>query len=102
MRVLDMGCGTGVLGILAIKKGALMVTAIDIDEWAYKNTLENIELNDLAGFTVLQGGAELLEGDDEYDLISCEYQQKYFNKRYSFICKSSPKRRQAIFKWFLY
>jgi ribosomal protein L11 methyltransferase len=69
IRVLDMGCGTGVLGILAVKKGALMVTAIDTDEWAYNNTLENIELNNLTGFTVLKGGAELLEGDDNYDLI---------------------------------
>lgn len=69
MRVLDMGCGTGVLGILAVKKGALMVTSIDIDEWAYQNTIENIELNNLTGFTVLKGGAELLEIDDEYDLI---------------------------------
>lgn len=69
MRVLDMGCGTGVLGIIAVKKGALMVTSIDIDEWAYNNTLENIELNGVAGFTVLKGGAEQLEGDEEYDLI---------------------------------
>jgi len=69
MRILDMGCGTGILGILAIKKGALMVTSIDVDEWAYQNTLENIELNNVAGFTVLKGGAELLENDDHYDLI---------------------------------
>jgi ribosomal protein L11 methyltransferase len=69
MRILDMGCGTGILGILAVKKGALMVTAIDIDEWAYQNTLENIELNNLAAVTVLKGGAELLENDDYYDLI---------------------------------
>ena len=69
IRILDMGCGTGILGILAVKKGALMVTAIDIDAWAYQSTLENIELNNLSGFTVLKGGVELLENDDEYDLI---------------------------------
>ena len=39
-RVLDMGCGTGILAILACMKGASSITGIDIDEWAYENTLE--------------------------------------------------------------
>lgn len=43
--VLDMGSGTGVLAILAAKMGAISVDAVDIDEWAYGNSLENIELN---------------------------------------------------------
>lgn len=69
LHILDMGCGTGILGLLARKKGAHKVTAIDIDEWAYNNTLENIELNNLLGFTVKQGGSELLKEDDKYDVI---------------------------------
>ncbi len=44
-RVLDMGSGTGVLAILAAKMGAVAVDAVDIDEWAYNNSVENIELN---------------------------------------------------------
>ena len=44
-ELLDMGCGTAVLAILAHMKGAGRVVAIDIDEWAYNNALENIRLN---------------------------------------------------------
>jgi ribosomal protein L11 methyltransferase len=60
-NVLDMGSGTGVLAILASKKGAKAVTAVDIDEWAYENCLENIEKNKVSNVTTLLGGAELLE-----------------------------------------
>lgn len=45
---LDMGSGTGVLAILAAKLGAKSVDAIDIDEWAYENCMENIAQNDVA------------------------------------------------------
>jgi ribosomal protein L11 methyltransferase len=68
MNVLDMGCGTGVLAILASLKGASQITAIDIDEWAYNNTIENFELNGIKNATVLQGGAALLV-DQQFDLI---------------------------------
>ncbi len=60
--VLDMGCGTGVLAILAAKKGATKVVAIDIDDWAYENTLENIRNNSCEEILVKKGGAELIEG----------------------------------------
>lgn len=66
--VLDMGCGTGVLAILARMKGALPVEAIDIDNWCYLNTLENIERNNCEDIKVEEGGAELLPGR-KYDVI---------------------------------
>lgn len=44
-RVLDMGCGTAVLGILAKMRGAQYVMGIDVDEWAYRNGLENAASN---------------------------------------------------------
>lgn len=44
-RVLDMGCGTAVLAILAKMEGAAEVVGIDVDEWAYRNALENAERN---------------------------------------------------------
>lgn len=65
---LDMGCGTAVLAILAQKRGAHPITAIDIDEWAYENALENIRLNDASSINVQLGDASLL-GKDRYDLI---------------------------------
>lgn len=66
--VLDMGCGTGVLAILAMKKGASRVEAIDIDNWCYLNSLENISRNDCDQITVLEGDASLLEGK-RFDVI---------------------------------
>lgn len=67
--VLDMGCGTGILGILALKQGASHLTAIDIDEWAYQNVLENAQLNGVSIPDTLQGDASSLEGREPYDLI---------------------------------
>lgn len=60
--VLDMGCGTSVLAILAAMRGAKKLLAIDIDSWCTENSIENIELNHVSGIEVKQGGAELLEG----------------------------------------
>ena len=59
--LLDMGCGTAVLAILAAKKGANPVLAIDIEEWAYNNSLENTAMNGEPQIEVQKGGAELLE-----------------------------------------
>lgn len=58
--VLDMGCGTGILAIVASKLSASSILAIDIEEWAYLNTIENISLNKAINITVEKGGAELL------------------------------------------
>ena len=45
LKVLDVGCGTGILGILSEKVGASLVDAIDIEKWCYENTIENTKLN---------------------------------------------------------
>lgn len=60
--VLDMGCGTAVLAILAEKRGAKGLLAVDNDEWAYANALENIDLNDCHEITAVHGDAAILEG----------------------------------------
>ena len=67
-RVLDMGCGTGVLAILAKKLGAEFVEAIDNDEWAFENTKENIFRNETSEVVVELGDAENLSGKN-LDLI---------------------------------
>ncbi len=67
-NVLDMGCGTGILGILATMKGAKKVTAIDIDEWSFKGSNENAALNNIGNMTVKQGDADLL-GSEKFDII---------------------------------
>lgn len=66
--LLDMGCGTAVLAILASMKGAAPITAIDIDEWAYRNAKENVALNNTDNIEVLLGGAEIL-GNQSFDVI---------------------------------
>ena len=66
--VLDMGCGTSVLAILAAKRGAKDIVAIDNDEWAYNNTLENIVRNNEPDIKVLLGDASLLE-NLHFDII---------------------------------
>jgi ribosomal protein L11 methyltransferase len=60
--VLDMGCGTAVLAILAAMRGARDLVAIDIDTWCTENSLENIAMNNILGIDVRLGGAELLNG----------------------------------------
>ncbi|MBS9766305.1 MAG: 50S ribosomal protein L11 methyltransferase [Flavobacteriaceae bacterium] len=67
-KVLDMGCGTGILAIFASMKGATSVDAIDIDEWCYENTLENIERNNAKGISAFHGDASLLKNKN-YDVI---------------------------------
>ncbi|HNW89250.1 MAG TPA: 50S ribosomal protein L11 methyltransferase [Bacteroidales bacterium] len=67
-EVLDMGCGTAVLAILAKKMGALKVLAIDNEEWAYNNSMENIERNQTPEIEVLLGDAATI-GDRQFDLI---------------------------------
>ncbi len=60
--LLDMGCGTGVLAIVASMIGANSITAIDIDEWSYENTLENCIKNNISNVQVHKGNAQILEG----------------------------------------
>ncbi len=66
---LDMGCGTAVLAILASKKGANPITAIDIDEWATDNANENIRLNETNNIKILLGDASLLQNENNFDII---------------------------------
>ena len=68
--MLDMGCGTGILAILAAKKGAAPVTAIDNYVYAWENTLENCERNEVGHLVeVLHGDASLL-GSQRFDVIA--------------------------------
>ncbi|HOW26366.1 MAG TPA: 50S ribosomal protein L11 methyltransferase [Bacteroidales bacterium] len=66
--VLDMGCGTGLLAVLAAKMGAGPVTAIDNDEWAYSNATENILKNNVASCSVYLSDASAI-GCDRFDVI---------------------------------
>ena len=67
-KVLDMGCGTGILAIFAEMKGAQPTDAIDIDSWCYQNSIENVQRNGCKHITVLEGDSSLLKGE-KYDVI---------------------------------
>lgn len=67
--VLDMGCGTGVLAILAAKLGAKKVLGIDIDEWCVENSLENCRENGYPEIEIKKGGVELLDAAGKFDVI---------------------------------
>jgi len=70
MEVLDMGCGTAILAILAMMKGARHADAIDIDNWCYLNSIENAERNHIRNIDVYEGDASLLaDKKEKYDLI---------------------------------
>lgn len=68
-KILDMGCGTGLLAILAAMKGADNCMAIDIDEWCVNNTTENLALNHINNIEVLLGDAAGLKDKGPFDVI---------------------------------
>jgi ribosomal protein L11 methyltransferase len=67
-KVLDMGCGTGILAILAKKMGAQTVDAIDYDPLCFESTLENTELNSLTDIQAILGGKEVIP-NTSYEVI---------------------------------
>ncbi len=73
VHVLDLGCGSGILGIAALKLGAQHVLALDIDSLAVKSTQHNATLNDVAGRITAQRGslATLHASPRHFDLLLC-------------------------------
>lgn len=71
LRVMDAGCGTGILGIVALKLKASHVTAYDIDEWSSDNTRHNAVINHVdSQLSVYCGDASLLDSKTaDYDLV---------------------------------
>ncbi|MBT8261915.1 MAG: 50S ribosomal protein L11 methyltransferase [Bacteroidia bacterium] len=67
--VLDMGCGTAVLAILAEMRGADAIDAIDIDEWCVENSEENVARNACKNLQVFLGDSRLLKQKNKYDII---------------------------------
>ncbi len=90
-NVLDMGCGTGILAILASKLGAKNILAIDNDSWAYNNSLENIQLNNISNICVSIGTSELL-GEETFDVILVNIAKNIIlndSKKYASVLKNN-------------
>lgn len=68
--VIDAGTGTGILTIMAMKRGAAKVKAYDIDEWSVKNAQQNLLLNEIkSGVEILLGDANCIEEERDKDLL---------------------------------
>ncbi len=69
-NVMDAGCGTGILSIMAEKRGAAKVDSFDIDEWCVENSEENYQLNQCENCTIQKGSiAEVVLGNAPYDIV---------------------------------
>jgi len=68
-KVLDFGCGTGVLAIMASLLQAKSVLAIDYDPWSYENTMKNTQLNQLTNIEAILGDAQQIPKDGNFDII---------------------------------
>lgn len=68
-RVMDAGCGTGILSIMAQKRGATYVLAFDTDSWAVENSRENFDLNDASAIQLFQGTVADVEPGELFDII---------------------------------
>lgn len=69
-QVLDMGCGTGILGIMTAKRGAAHVDAIDIDHWCYESTTQNSEINNVVSIlNPIHGDVNSIPEGKKYDII---------------------------------
>ena len=79
-RVLDMGCGTGILAILSKKLGANEVIGIDIDEWSVENSVENCSVNMFPEIQIKLGNVDLLKNEAYFDIILANINKNILKK----------------------
>ena len=77
--ILDMGSGTGVLSIVASKNGAKQVVGIDIDEWAFQNSIDNANLNNTKNVSFLHGDINLIKNQN-FDIILANINRNIIEK----------------------
>ncbi len=68
-KVLDCGCGTGALAIMAHKRGANDISAVDIDDWCIENSSENFQINNCEQIKLSLGGIEVISEEEKFDII---------------------------------
>ena len=92
--VLDMGTGTGILAMLASMCGAKEAIGIEIDEFAFQNTLENVKLNAVENVQMLLGDASLLKSEWQFDYVIANINRNIITEdisRYAMVLKSGGK-----------
>lgn len=79
-HVLDMGCGTGILAILAKQLRATKLLGIDIDDWSIENSIENATINGAADIEFKKGDASILPGTETFDIILANINKNVLKK----------------------
>ena len=97
--VLDMGCGTAVLAILAAMKGAAAVDAIDIDHWSYLNARENADRNKQSQIVIYEGDVSAIP-DKKYDLILANINRNILLKDIPSYCEHLEKNGALVLSGF--
>lgn len=78
--ILDMGCGTGILAILAKQLGATTILGIDIDDWSIENSIENASINHASDIEFKKGDAALLPTKETFDIILANINKNVLKK----------------------
>ncbi|CAN5538455.1 50S ribosomal protein L11 methyltransferase [soil metagenome] len=97
--VLDMGCGTSLLAILASKLGAKNIVAIDIDEWAVENSIENCGRNNVNNIEVVRGDAAAINGR-LFDFVLANINRNVLLEDMKVYASSVPPGGQILFSGF--
>lgn len=79
-HVLDMGCGTGILAILAKQLGATKLLGIDIDDWSVENSIENAAINNASEIEFKKGDASLLTTNETFDVVLANINKNVLKK----------------------
>lgn len=98
-HILDMGCGTGILAILASKKGAKSLVAIDYDPLSYESTIENTVLNKVNNVKAICGGKEVIP-EEIFDIIFANINRNILLDQMSVYSKSLDKGGRIFFSGF--
>ena len=99
LKVLDVGCGTGILSILSEKTGASFIDAIDVDKWCYENTIENSILNKCNFVRAFCGNITFFE-QSKYDIILANINKNIIMNDISIYSKLLNPRGQLILSGF--
>lgn len=99
-RVLDAGCGTAILAIMAEKLGASQVVAYDIDSWCVENALENITLNNCVNVEIHGGTIDSAGIEGEFDIILANINKNVLIEEMPDYAKSLKSRGKIIFSGF--
>lgn len=92
----DCGCGTGVLAILAEKRGASTVYSFDTDQWAVENSIENYSRNNCAKITCQQGDLSLLN-EKKFDIIFANINRNILIDNMNYFAASLNKKGTILF-----